>query len=111
MLEELGRELKQVALAGVGAVAILAEKGGEAARICAQRGAETVEKGRAAAEDWRARSEQAAQARQEQADQDRLSRLTRAQREELRRRLDELDAQEAAAPCCGDTEDNTGEDA
>ena len=99
MLEELGRELKQVALAGVGAVAILAEKGGEAAKVCARRGADTVEKGRAAAEEWRARAEQAAQERRARSEEENLARMTRAERDALRRKLDELDAREAAGPC------------
>ena len=38
MLEELGNDLKKIALVGVGAVTILAEKGGEFAKECIEKG-------------------------------------------------------------------------
>ena len=97
MLEELGRDLKQVALAGVGAAAILAEKGCELARECAKKGAVTVEQGRAVTQELRTKAEQAAGERRARAQEERLARMTREERDALRRKLDDLDALEEEA--------------
>lgn len=97
MLEELGKDLKQVALAGVGAAAILAEKGCALAKECARKGAVTVEQGRAATQELRAKAEQAAQERRARSREEELARMTREEREALRRKLDHLDAVEAEA--------------
>ena len=50
---ELSKGLMNVAMAGVGAVAIVAEKASEIGKICAAKGAETLEKGRALNEELR----------------------------------------------------------
>ena len=51
MLEDLGKDLANIAMAGVGAVAILTEKAVEVGKVCAEKGAETLEKGKAASEE------------------------------------------------------------
>ena len=55
---ELSKGLMNVAMAGVGAVAIVAEKASEIGKICAAKGAETLEKGRALNEELRRKGEQ-----------------------------------------------------
>lgn len=97
MLEELGRDLKQVALAGVGAAAILAEKGCALAKECAKKGAVTVEQGRVVTQELRTKAEQAAEERRTRAQEERLARMTREERDALRRKLDDLDALEEQA--------------
>lgn len=97
MLEELGKDLKQVALAGVGAAAILAEKGCALAKECAKKGAVTVEQGRVVTQELRTKAEQAAQERRARSQEEQLARMTREEREALRRKLDHLDAMEAEA--------------
>lgn len=112
MLEELGHDLKQVALAGVGAITILLEKGGEFAQECISKGATTVEKGREVTEDLRIKAEQAAKERKERCDEENLSRMTQEERDALRAKLDELDKLEAEAAAQEDVEtpDTSGED-
>lgn len=97
MLEELGKDLMQVALAGVGAVTILAEKGCEIAKECAKKGAVTVEKSKVVTSELRSKAEQAVQERRERCQEENLSRLTKEEREALRRKLDDLDTLEAEA--------------
>ena len=96
MLEDLGKDLANIAMAGVGAVAILTEKAVEVGKVCAEKGAETLEKGKAASEELRRKGEQVAAERREKARQEYLESLDAAGREELRRKLAELDAKEAA---------------
>ena len=96
MLEDLGKDLANIAMAGVGAIAILTEKAVEVGKVCAKKGAETLEKGKAASEELRRKGEQVAAERREKARQDYLESLDAAGREELRRKLAELDAKEAA---------------
>lgn len=96
MLEELGKDLWNVALAGIGAVAIVGEKAYELGKICAEKGGETLEKGKAVSEDLMRKGEQIAQERREKYRQEALERLTAVEREELRIKLADLDAKEAA---------------
>ena len=95
MLEELGKDLWNVALAGVGAIAIVAEKTVELGKVCAERGGETLEKGKALNEELKRKGEQVAAERRERYQQEALARLTAEEREELRRKLAALDAKEA----------------
>lgn len=97
MLEELGKDLVNVAMVGVGAVAIAAEKICEVSKTCAEKGADTLEKGKALNEELRQKGEKIAQERREKCRQEALERLTAEEREELRRKLAELDLREAAA--------------
>lgn len=96
MLEDLGKDLANIAMAGVGAVAILTEKAVEVGKVCAEKGAETLEKGKAASEELRRKGEQVAAERREKARQEYLESLDAVGRAELRRKLAELDAKEAA---------------
>ncbi|MCI8477269.1 MAG: hypothetical protein HFE97_02820 [Oscillospiraceae bacterium] len=91
MLEELGNDLKKIALVGVGAVTILAEKGGEFAKECIEKGTVTVERGMEMTDSLRAKAEQAAKERKERSTEESLSQMTREERDQLRRKLDELD--------------------
>ncbi len=61
MLEELTNDLKQIALAGVGAAVILAETSTAFVNECVKRGSQAVEQGRAAAVDFAARGGRAHQ--------------------------------------------------
>lgn len=97
MLEELGNDLKKVALAGVGAVTILAEKGTEIAKECVKKGGVTVEKGKAVTDELKYKAEQAAQERKERNTEENLSRMTKEERDALRRKLDALDILEKEA--------------
>ena len=94
---ELSKGLMNVAMAGVGAVAIVAEKASEIGKIYAAKGAETLEKGRALNEELRRKGEQVTRERREQSTNEALERMTAQERQELRRKLDDLDAREAAA--------------
>ncbi len=91
MLDELTNDLKQIALAGVGAAVILAETSSAFMNECLKRGSQAVEQGRAAAEEFAARAGRSYQEYQEQWMDKRLSKLTPEERSALRRRLDELD--------------------
>ena len=75
MLEDLGKDLANIAMAGVGAIAILTEKAVEVGKVCAEKGAETLEKGKAASEELRRKGEQVAAERREKARQDYLESL------------------------------------
>ena len=97
MMEDLGKSLLNVAMAGIGAVAILAEKAAEVGKVCAEKGAETLEKGRALNEELKRKGEQVAQERRERYANEALGRLTAEEREALRRKLTDLDAKEAEA--------------
>lgn len=97
MLEDLSKDLWNVALAGIGAIAIAGEKLTEFGKVCAEKGGEALEKGKALNEECKRRGEQMAQERREKCRQEALQRLTAQEREELRQKLAELDAQEAEA--------------
>lgn len=111
MLEELGQDLKKVALAGVGAVTILAEKGTEIAKECVKKGSDTVEKGKAVTGELVSKAEQAAQERKERSAEENLARMTKEEREALRRKLDDLDVlEEEAAKAAADLDEDGHED-
>ncbi len=96
MLEELGKDLWNVALAGIGAMAIAGEKVYEFGKVCISKGGETLEKGKAVSEDLMRRGEQVAQEQRERFRQEALERLSAEEREALRAKLAELDARDAA---------------
>lgn len=87
MLEEIGNDLKKILLAGVGAVAVTAEKSEEIIRELIKKGELTVEQGRALNEEYKQKARQAA-AERKNVD---VERMSREEREALRRRLEELD--------------------
>lgn len=97
MMENLSKALADVALAGIGLTAIAIEKSGELIQKCAEKGADTLEKGRAAGQEWKVKAEEAAKEGRERCKQDYLARLTPEERADLRAKLNELDAREAEA--------------
>ena len=97
MMEQFGKALLNVAFAGVGAVAIAAEKAGEVGKVLIERGEQAVEQGRQCSEELQQKYQEAAQKRQEERFQATVDALTAEEREALRRRLAELDAEEEAA--------------
>lgn len=97
MLDNLSKGLFNAAMAGVGAVAILAEKTAKVGKICMEKGAETLERGRVLNDELRRKGEQVTQERRERLANEALERLTAQEREALRQKLADLDAREAAA--------------
>ena len=97
MMEQFGKALLNVAFAGVGAVAIAAEKAGEVGKVLIERGEQAVEQGRQCSEELQQKYQEAAQKRQEERFQATVDAMTAEGREALRRRLAELDAEEEAA--------------
>ncbi len=97
MLDDLEKDLYNVALAGIGAIAILSEKACELGKKCAEKGGETLEKGREFNDELIRRGEQIAAERKERAKREYVESLSAEERAELRRRLDELDAQDSRA--------------
>ena len=65
MMEQFGKALLNVAFAGVGAVAIAAEKAGEVGKVLIERGEQAVEQGRQCSEGLQQKYQEAAQKRQE----------------------------------------------
>lgn len=96
MMEQFGKALLNVAFAGVGAVAIAAEKAGEVGKVLIARGEQAVEQGRQCSEELQQKYQEAAQKRQEERFQATVDAMTAEEREALRRRLAELDAEEEA---------------
>lgn len=96
MMEQFGKALLNVAFAGVGAVAIAAEKAGEVGKVLIERGEQAVEQGRQCSEELQQKYQEAAQKRQEERFQATVDAMTAEEREALRRRLAELDAEEEA---------------
>ena len=97
MLDNLSKGLFNAAMAGVGAVAILAEKTAKVGKICMEKGAETLERGRVLNDELRRKGEQVTQERRERLANEALERLTAQEREALRQKLADLDAREVAA--------------
>ena len=97
MWEDIGKTLTNVALAGVGLVALAAEQAGKAGKVLVAKGEIAVEQGRKYSEDLQQKlQEDAKRRREEQLDQQ-LSAMDAQQREDLRRRLAELDELERQA--------------
>ena len=105
MVDELGKVLADVGLASVGLVALAAEQVGKAGKILVEKGAVALEEGRKhGAELQRKYQEDATRRREEQFNQ-RINEMTAQQREELRRRLAELDDLEREAAQADDIDD------
>lgn len=107
-MSDLEKVLKDVVYGGVGAVAAAIEVGSDLARTFVEKGQEAVRQGQERAEELKRAMKDAC----EEMDRDPmidLSGLTRAQRDTLRRQLDEMDAQEdaAASPAPEATEDGS----
>lgn len=91
MLEDLGKILTNIGLAGVGLAAMAAEQAGKAGKILVEKGAVAVEEGRKYGSELQEKYRQDAKRRQEEQFNQRVSEMDAGQREELRRRLNELD--------------------
>lgn len=105
MVDELGKVLADVGLASVGLVALAAEQMGKAGKVLVEKGAVALEEGRKhGAELQRKYQEEAKRRREEQFNQ-RINEMTAQQREELRRRLAELDDLEREAAQADDIDD------
>lgn len=96
MMEQFGKALLNVAFAGVGAVSIAAEKASEVGKVLIARGEIAVEQGRQYSEELHQKCQEAAQKRQDERFQATVDAMTAEEREALRRRLAQLDAEEEA---------------
>lgn len=91
MWEELGKALLTAAYAGVGAVALATEQAGKLGKVLVERGEEAVEQMGKYSEEIQQKVQDDIQRRREAALDERISSLEAWQRDDLRRRLDELD--------------------
>ena len=95
MLNDLENDLKKILLAGVGAVALTAEKSEALVRELVRKGELTVEQGKTLNEELKHKvKEAAADVKAAVTSMPDVGRMTTEERAELRRRLDELDAKE-----------------
>lgn len=111
MWENLGKTLVNVALAGVGLAAMAAEQAEKAGRVLVERGEIAVEHGRKYSEELQQKMQQDAKRRREEQLDQQVSAMDAQQREQLRRRLAELDelerqAEEMAAQASDDETDD-----
>lgn len=97
MIEDFGKVLTNIGLAGVGLAAIAVEQAGKAGKILAEKGAVALEEGRKYGAELQEKYQQDAQRRREEQFNQRISQMDAAQREALRRRLAELDELEQEA--------------
>lgn len=102
-MSEIEKVLKDVVYGSVGAVATALEVGAGLAKTFVEKGQEAVRQGQERAEEVKQAMKDACESIMKDPGID-LSGLTRAQRDELRRQLDELDAAEDAACCRQDDE-------
>lgn len=104
MLAELGNDLKKILLAGVGAVAVTAEKSEEILKDLVKRGEITVEQGKALNEELKRKMQEKKQEAEkgeplaanpeQKADAVDVEHMSREARAALLKKLQELDAQE-----------------
>lgn len=95
MLNDLENDLKKILLAGVGAVALTAEKSEALVRELVRKGELTVEQGKTLNEELKHKvKEAAADVKAAVTPTPDVGRMTAEERAELRRKLDELDAKE-----------------
>ena len=97
MLEDLGKDLLKIAFAGVGAVAVVAERACDVGKVLVQKGEETVEQGRAMNEELQHKAREAYKERRNERLKADVEAMTAGEREELRRKLAELDELEKQA--------------
>ncbi len=97
MWDDLGKTLMNVAYAGVGAVALAAEQAGKLGKVLVERGESAMEQAGRYGEELQQKMKEDAQRRREEELDARISALDAQQREELRRRLAELDELERQA--------------
>ena len=97
MWEDLGKALVNVAYAGVGAVALAAEQAGKLGKVLVERGEEALDQAGRYSEELQQKVHEDLQRRRDEALDERVSALDAKQREDLRRRLAELDEIERQA--------------
>ncbi|MBQ8200792.1 MAG: hypothetical protein IJZ74_03375 [Clostridia bacterium] len=95
-MNELENIVKSVVYGGIGAAATIVEKGGDIARVLVEKGQETIRSNQDTADDIKRRVKEFCDKFQNDDVID-VSKLSAAQRAELRRQLDALDAAEAEA--------------
>lgn len=91
MLSDLGNDLKNILLAGIGAVAVTAEKADEVIKELVKKGEITLEQGKALNEELKHRVKKAPSASKTGMD---VEQMTPEERAELKRKLEELDKQD-----------------
>lgn len=114
-MSDIEKVLKDVVYGSVGAVAAAIEVGGNLAKTFVEKGQQAVRQGQERADELKQAMKTACEAVQNDTGID-VSCLTRAQRDELRRQLDEMDAYEAAnaehkpenGACCCETDSEDG---
>lgn len=97
MWEDLGKTLVDVAYAGVGAVVLVAEQAGKLGKVLVERGEEAVDRAGRYSEELHQKVQDDIQRRRDEALDGKISSMDAQQREDLRRRLDELDEIERQA--------------
>lgn len=90
MLAELGHDLKKILLAGIGAVAVTAEKSEEIIQELVKKGEITLDQGKALNEELKHKVRPAGG----EGTAVNVERMTPAERAELKRKLEELDRQD-----------------
>ena len=105
MVDELGKVLADVGLASVGLVALAAEQMGKAGKVLVEKGAVALEEGRKHGAELQRKYQEDAKRRREEQFNQRINEMTAQQREELRRRLAELDDLEREAAQADDIDD------
>ena len=107
MWEDLGKTLVDVAYAGVGAVVLVAEQAGKLGKVLVERGEEAVDRAGRYSAELHQKVQDDIQRRRDEALDGKISSMDAQQREDLRRRLDELDEIERqAAEMQADAEDS-----
>ena len=105
MVEGIGKVLADVGLASVGLVALAAEQAGKAGKVLVEKGAVALEEGRKHGVELQRKYQEEAQRRREEQFDKHVNEMTAQQREELRRRLAELDDLEREAAQADDIDD------
>lgn len=95
-MNEIEKAMKDVLYCSVGAVAAVLEAGNELAKSLIEKGQEAMQQGQERAEELKQSMKEVCDALMNDPGID-VTGLSRAQRDELRRRLDEMDAAEDAA--------------
>ncbi len=91
MVEQVGKVLTNVGLASVGLAALAAEQMGKAGKCLVEKGAIAVEEGKKYSAQIQKRCQEEAKRRREEQFDRQVCQMNAQQREELRRRLAELD--------------------
>lgn len=98
MLDDLSKTLMNVVYAGVGAVSLVAEQAGKAGKVLVERGEAAVEQMGKYSEELQRKCQEDAQRRRDELHGRTLSAMSAQEREELRRRLDQLDELDRRPP-------------